>query len=123
VILLERAYFDARYGGDLVSARIWLDQGKHQAPSNWVRHRAEAAILVAEGRTEEAAARVNLGFLALNEPSHPGQALAERDKLQAILDGIAAQRPAAMMGAAQIAVDRAGEYIQNPAASRTVPLQ
>jgi hypothetical protein len=92
VILMERAYFLARFGGDLVSARVWLDQGKHQAPKNWVRHRAEAAVLMAEGRLEEAAAQVNQGFLAIENPSHPGQARSERDWLHAILDDIKARR-------------------------------
>ncbi len=63
LVALEAAYFSARHAGDAVRARQWLSRPRSGYPvEHFVELRAEAAVLIAEGRCFEAAQRAADGL-------------------------------------------------------------
>ena len=65
-ILVEAAYFTARHRGDAGTARAYLEQTNGSAlVEAYTRHRAEAAVLLAEGQAEASRAAVEAGLIAL----------------------------------------------------------
>jgi hypothetical protein len=63
LVVLEAAYFSARHTGDAVRARQWLSRQRTGFPvEHFVELRAEAAVLIAEGRCFEAAQRAAEGL-------------------------------------------------------------
>ena len=85
VFLIEAAYITARRG-DPATARAYLDQSaKSPVTKSWARARAEAAVLLAEGQTVQAAEAARAGVEALKrEEQLPGIAL-EADLLQELI--------------------------------------
>jgi hypothetical protein len=84
---LEAAFFQARLRRD-AAARGYLDQvGATSGGLNGLQRelRAEAAVLLAEGRLEEAAGRARKGLAVAAEPWSLGAAQAEREWLEDIL--------------------------------------
>src|SRR5262249_51426465 len=63
-LALEAAYFEARYRSNLTAARTWLREGKGTQFEPVLRPRAEMAILLGEGRYEEALLRAEEGLAA-----------------------------------------------------------
>jgi hypothetical protein len=86
VIALEGAYFIARYWGDPLTARAWLALGRGAAHEAFLRPRAEAAILLAEGRSAEAYERATQGLahLLTLRPSLSNSMREEEDSLRAM---------------------------------------
>ncbi len=65
-MLAEAAYFTARHRGDAVTARAYLEQTNGSAlVEAYTRHRAEAAVLLAEGRAQESRAAAEAGLAAI----------------------------------------------------------
>ena len=65
-ILVEAAYFTARHRGDAGTARAYLEQTNGSAlVEAHTRHRAEAAVLRAEGHAEASRAAAEAGLIAL----------------------------------------------------------
>jgi hypothetical protein len=64
VLALEAAYFEARHRSNLAAARTWLRYGKGTHFEPVLRPRAEMAILLGEGRYEEALVRAAQGLAA-----------------------------------------------------------
>ena len=83
-VLLEAIFFDAFYRGNGPSAREALHLAKGGVVEEQARMRAEAAVLFAEGRYEEAIAKAQAGLHLLPLSLDPGGALAEADLLNAI---------------------------------------
>ncbi|MBS0632649.1 MAG: hypothetical protein JSS11_12110 [Verrucomicrobia bacterium] len=71
VVRCEYAWFLATHAGEPMMARAWLDGAGPAEFDPAVRLRAEAAVLLAEGRRAEAAARAKEGLQALAHRS-PG---------------------------------------------------
>lgn len=66
MLLAEAAYFSARHRGDAAAARALLEQTRGSpAVEAYTRRRAEAAVLRAEGRPDEARAAAEAGLEAL----------------------------------------------------------
>lgn len=63
-LALEAAYFAARYRSNLPLARAWLAYGKGTQFEPVMRPRAEMAMLLVEGRCEEALMRATQGLAA-----------------------------------------------------------
>jgi hypothetical protein len=63
----ELAFFEARYRSHPALARFWLERGRGDRFDAMMRPRALAAILLLEGRREEAAASARAGLAALEE--------------------------------------------------------
>ncbi len=96
---LEAAYFEARYGRDAAVARAWLDQSKSGlAVQPHTRLRAEAAVLLAEGRYAEACATAERGLALTARTSDPGLAQAEAEWLNEIIDQSEAEQVLAPLG-------------------------
>jgi hypothetical protein len=85
-ILLEAAYFEGRYRHNAAGAREWLQQAQRGQVESQTRLRAEAAVLWAEGRFADAAAKVQEGLAVLAQSADPGGALAEEDWLKDVLE-------------------------------------
>ena len=87
VVFVELAFFEAYFRHDPVAARAYLDQGL--VPGSLVERshqlRAEAAVLLVEGRREEAHSRASVGLAALARSRDSGTARVEREWLQGIL--------------------------------------
>src|SRR5207253_10541989 len=66
-------------------ARAWLIKSAGGQVEKQTRLRAEAAVLLAEGRCEEAAAVALQGLAAAPESADPGGAIAEAEWLENIL--------------------------------------
>lgn len=84
---LEAAFFEGLFRRNATTARAWMDQatgGLLVEPQS--RLRAEAAVLLAEGREAEAAKGANEGLEAAQRSSYLGMAEAEADWLRAILE-------------------------------------
>src|SRR5262249_55294630 len=84
-LLLEAAFFDARYRHDVPAARAWLEQAQGGHAERPTRLRAEAAILWAEGRYAEAAVLAEAGLAAIPRSAPHGSAITESEWLNAIL--------------------------------------
>lgn len=73
ILALESAYFEARHRANRASAREWLrrgskrEGGQESRAAPILRPRAQAALLLLEGRYQEAAARANEGLDALGQ--------------------------------------------------------
>lgn len=65
----DYAWLVATRTGDAACARAWLDSAGEVAFDPATRHRAEAAVLLAEGRGEAAAAAARAGLVALEQHS------------------------------------------------------
>jgi hypothetical protein len=85
-ILLEGAYFEGCYRHNAAVARDLLQQAQGGQVEAQTRLRAEAAVLWAEKRFAEAAAKAREGLAVLPQSADPGGALAEGDWLSDILD-------------------------------------
>jgi hypothetical protein len=96
---LEAAYFEARYGRDAAVARAWLDQPKAGlAVPPYTRLRAEAAVLLAEGRYAEACAAAERGLALTARTFDPGLAQAEAEWLNELIDQSEAEQVLAPLG-------------------------
>ena len=85
-ILLEAAYFRAFYRHDAGQARIALDLAKGGIVEEQTRLRAEAAVLLAEGRYEEAATKAQAGLQQAPHSVDRGGGITEAEWLSAILE-------------------------------------
>jgi hypothetical protein len=83
-ILLEAAYFIAFHRHDAEEARIALELAKGGIVEQQTRLRAEAAVLLAEGHCEEAAAKAEAGLKLVSRSIDRGGAIAEEEWLIAI---------------------------------------
>jgi len=83
--VLETAYFEARHRHNAVAARRWLDQAPKEGVEPQTYLRAEAAVLLAEGRYKEAAVIATAALVVLPKSADPGGAIAEKECLQSIL--------------------------------------
>jgi hypothetical protein len=83
--VLEKAYFEARHRHEALEARRWLDQASQGTVEQQTRLRAEAAVLLAEGRHKEAAEKAIAGLDVLPQSADPGGAIAEKEWLESIL--------------------------------------
>lgn len=80
--LVEAAYFTARRRGDAAGARALLEQaGPGFMDEPHERRRAEAAVLLAEGRFAGALETVHAGLEAARRARFPGAAQADLDWL------------------------------------------
>jgi hypothetical protein len=84
-LLLEAAFFLARHRRDVVAARARLEQARGGHAERYTRLRAEAAILWAEGRYAEAAAKAEAGLAAIPRAAAHGNAVLESEWLNSIL--------------------------------------
>ncbi len=64
-LALEAAFFEARYRFNLPAAQFWQSQGKSSRLEGIMQARAGAALLLAEGRAQEAATLASSGLAAL----------------------------------------------------------
>lgn len=87
-IALESAFFEAYYQHNGEAARAWLAQGKGGIIDRSTRKRVEAAILLAEGKTEEARTRIDEGLAALKDVMYAGTQSMEETLLQEMLTSI-----------------------------------
>src|SRR5439155_9123747 len=71
----------------------WLIKSAGGQVEKQTRLRAEAAVLLAEGRYEEAAAAASQGLAAAPESADPCGAIAETEWLQSILTAVKQQGP------------------------------
>jgi hypothetical protein len=92
-LFLEAAYFVGFNRRDPVQARAWLIKSAGGQVEKQTRLRAEAAVLLAEGRYEEAVVAASLGLAVAPESADPGGALAEAEWLQSILTAAKQQGP------------------------------
>jgi hypothetical protein len=85
MIFAEAAYFTARHQQDAAAARLLLEQaqGDHIEPHS--RLRAEAAVLLAEGKLVESAEKARLGLLEADKSWDKGGSAAEKDWLMDLL--------------------------------------
>jgi hypothetical protein len=85
-LLLEGAYYLARHRGDPAGARALLDQsGGGALIEPYTRHRAAAAVLLAEGRADEAGAIARAGLESLARVSPGPSGSFEHDLLRDLL--------------------------------------
>jgi hypothetical protein len=85
-ICLEAAFYEGLYRRNAAAARAWLQRAPAHAAQKQTRLRAEAAVLLAEGRWEEASAKVEAGLAATADSEDPGGAIAEADWLRLVND-------------------------------------
>jgi hypothetical protein len=83
--VLEKAYFEARHRHNALEARRWLDQAPQGTIEQQTHLRAEAAVLLAEGRYKEAAEKAATALDVLLQSADPGGAIAEKEWLESIL--------------------------------------
>jgi hypothetical protein len=92
-VLIEAAYFTAAHHHDAAQAREWLSRARGGIVEPFTRARAEAAVLLAEGRFAEAHTQASAGLQHLQR-SHPGASgAADRDLLEALLRAAHDQTP------------------------------
>jgi hypothetical protein len=80
-VFVEAAFFEGRHRRDARRAQHWFDMVQRGQLEEQTRLRAEAAVLLAEGRCLEAAEKVEAALTALPRSADPGGALAEEDWL------------------------------------------
>jgi len=80
----EAAWLWARHGNDPATARAWLELVRPAGLDESTVRRAEAAVLLAEGRKGEARQAAEEGLRLLGRSADAGGALAERDLLEAL---------------------------------------
>lgn len=84
-LALEQAYFLAFHMGDGENGRFWLDQvRRHSSAAQPLQRRAEAAVLLAEGKYALAETAVRAGLTALATEPSTGTNKSEQEWLQAI---------------------------------------
>jgi len=86
VLFNEAAYFAARHRGDARAARTWLGLADSWAVVDYMRLRAEAAVLCAEGRPLEGRQRAVAGLAAL-ERARRRDADLSREQLEELARG------------------------------------
>jgi len=84
-IFVEAAYFEGRYRKNAVAARRWFDLLEAGKSEKHTLLRAEAAVLLTEGRIAEATSKAEDALKAVTLSKDPGGALAEADWLRGIL--------------------------------------
>jgi hypothetical protein len=82
---LEAAFFEARHRRNPVAARRWLDQAPKDGVEPQTYLRAEAAVLLAEGQCQAAAAIAKAALVVLPKSADLGGAIAEKEWLESIL--------------------------------------
>lgn len=85
-LFLEAAYFQAFHAHDLAEAQAWWQEAKGGDVEKQTWLRVEAALLLAEGRHAEAAAKAEAGLALIPDSWDPGGSLAEKDWLLAIVE-------------------------------------
>lgn len=83
-LILEAAYWEARHFHNASAARTWLNRAKGATADRHAHLRAESAVLLAEGRCEEAWARAQEGLFALERAVSTGILQAEAEWLREI---------------------------------------
>jgi hypothetical protein len=87
--LLEAAYFEARYHAEAGTARRWLEQARGGIVERATRLRVEAAVLLAEGRKDEARVRILEGLRNVKNAMYLGSGRLEEVLLRSLLSTIA----------------------------------
>ena len=82
---LEAAYFEARYHHNATAARAWFRRTKGIAPDRCSKLRAEAAVLLAEGKKEKARVCIQKGLLKAKDALYVGTELREEAWLRDLL--------------------------------------
>jgi hypothetical protein len=85
VLALEAAYLIGRFGDDPAAARQWLTVTRSDLADDSTARRAEAAVLLAEGRPGEARASAAEGLRLIDRTLDRGGAEAEAELLQELL--------------------------------------
>jgi Peptidase family M50 len=85
-LILEAAYFEARHRHNASAARTWLSSAKGTTADRHMRLRAESAVLLAEGRCQEAWKQAQAGLFALKRAMNTGIAQVEAEWLCEIRD-------------------------------------
>lgn len=89
VLFNEAAYYAARHRGDARAARAWLGVAGGWAVVDYLRARAEAAVLCAEGRALEGRQRAVAGLAALDRAQRRDEGLC-REQLEELARGAGA---------------------------------
>lgn len=84
-IMLEAAYFVARYYRNATVASAWLKRARGGSVEEGARLRAEATVLLIQGKHDEARALAMEGLVALKLSSYAGIAHMEEDWLREVL--------------------------------------
>jgi hypothetical protein len=84
-VLIDAAFFDAFHRKNPTAAREHLGRITNEAIDQHNRLRAEAAVLLAEGRPDEACATARAGLEAIRDADYTGRVLAEEDWLRQIM--------------------------------------
>jgi hypothetical protein len=84
-VRLEAAYFIAFHRQDANTSRGWLERAVGGGVEEQTRLRAEAAVLLAEGKILDAVGKAEAGIVAVRSSKDPGGSISERDWLEAIL--------------------------------------
>jgi hypothetical protein len=93
IIFNEAAYYAARHRGDARGGRAWLGLADGWSVQSYMRARAEAAVLSAEGRALEGRQRAVAGLAALDRARRADEHLC-REQLEELARGAgAAVRP------------------------------
>ena len=82
---LEAAYFEARYHNNPVAAHRWLEQAKGGIIDRCTRARVEAAVLLAEGKKDEARTRIREGLSSVKDAMYLGSGRIEEMWLRELL--------------------------------------
>jgi hypothetical protein len=89
ILFTEAAYYIARHRGDARAARAWLGVAEGWAVVDYMRARAEAAVLSAEGRALEGRQRAVAGLAALDRARRRDEDLC-REQLEELARGAGA---------------------------------
>jgi hypothetical protein len=89
ILFTEAAYYIARHRGDARAARAWLGVAEGWAVVDYMRARAEAAVLSAEGRALEGRQRAVAGLAALDRARRRDEELC-REQLEELARGAGA---------------------------------
>jgi hypothetical protein len=84
-IALEGAYFEARYHSNPEAARVWQKQAQGGKIDHCTRLRVEAAILLAEGKKDEARNRLQEGLACVKDAVDAGSQRLEEAWLKDLL--------------------------------------
>lgn len=83
-IFLEAAYYHGVHQQDATTARSWLARAQNAPAEAHLRHRGEAAVLLAEGDRSGALRSIELWDRKLGRSLEGGMVLAYRDELRAL---------------------------------------
>jgi Zn-dependent protease len=84
-LALEAAYFEARYHHNAAASRAWFGETKGIAGDSCAKLRAEAAVLLAEGKTEKARLCIQKGLAKAKDALFIGTELREEAWLRDLL--------------------------------------